>query len=81
MLQCSHCGRWHHFDRVGLKTSDAIGVWPCPRCRQQTAISQGKLEQKNLKQIPYQNIFVPRSCIKSGLATKKCLLWIFIGGF
>ena len=30
--------------------------------------SQGKLA-KNLKQIPYQNIFVPRSCIRSGLAT------------
>ena len=31
--------------------------------------SQGKL--KKLKQIPYLNIFVPRSCIRSGLATKK----------
>ena len=31
-------------------------------------LSQGKLE-KNLEQIPYQNIFVPRSCIRSGLAT------------
>ena len=28
-------------------------------------ISQGKL-QKNLEQIPYQNIFVPRSCRASG---------------
>ena len=27
--------------------------------------------QKNLKQIPYQNIFVPRSCIRSGLATQN----------
>ena len=34
------------------------------------AISQGKLE-KNLKQIPYQNIFVPRSCIWSGQATQN----------
>ena len=33
-------------------------------------ISQGKLA-KNLKQIPYQNIFVPRSCIRSGLATQN----------
>ena len=32
--------------------------------------SQGKLE-KNLEQIPYQNIFVPRSCIRSGLATQN----------
>ena len=32
--------------------------------------SQGKLEKK-LKQIPYQNIFVPRSCIRSGLATQN----------
>ena len=38
MLQCSHCGMWHHFDCVRLKTSDTIGVWPCPRCRQQTAM-------------------------------------------
>ena len=30
--------------------------------------SQGKLEQ-NLKQIPYRNIFLMRSCIRSGLAT------------
>ena len=32
-------------------------------------ISQGKLEKK-LKQIPYQNIFVARSCIRSALATQ-----------
>ena len=32
--------------------------------------SQGKIE-KNLKLIPYQNIFVPRSCIRSGLATQN----------
>ena len=32
--------------------------------------SQGKLE-KNLKQIPYQNIFAPRSCIRSGLAAQN----------
>ena len=32
--------------------------------------SQGKLEQK-LKQFPYQNIFVPRSCIRSGPATQN----------
>ena len=32
--------------------------------------SQGKLE-KNLEQNPYQNIFVPRSCIRSGLATQN----------
>ena len=38
MLQCSHCGMWHHFDCVRLKTRDTIGVWPCPRCRQQTAM-------------------------------------------
>ena len=25
----------------------------------------------NLKQIPYQNIFVPRSCRRSGLATQN----------
>ena len=31
--------------------------------------SQGKLA-KNLKQIPYQYIFVPRSCIRTGLATQ-----------
>ena len=37
-------------------------VRPC--CRP----SQGKLD-KTLKQIPYQNIVVPRSCIRSGLAT------------
>ena len=29
MLQCSHCGVWHHFDCVGLISSDAVGVWPC----------------------------------------------------
>ena len=33
-------------------------------------ISQRKLA-KNLKQIPYQNIFVPLSCIRSGLATQN----------
>ena len=38
MLQCSHCGMWHHFDCVGLISSDAVGVWPCPRCRQQTSL-------------------------------------------
>ena len=32
--------------------------------------SQRKLE-KNLEQIPYQNIFVPRSCIRSGLVTQN----------
>ena len=32
--------------------------------------SQGKLEKK-LEQTPYQNIFVPRSCIRSGLATQN----------
>ena len=32
--------------------------------------SQGKLV-KNLKQIPYQNIFVPWSCIRSGLVTQN----------
>ena len=32
--------------------------------------SRGKLE-KNLEQIPYQNIFVPRSCIWFGLATQN----------
>ena len=32
--------------------------------------SQGKLEKK-LKQIPYQNIFVLRSCIRTGLATQN----------
>ena len=32
--------------------------------------SQLKLEI-NLEQIPYQNIFVPRSCIRSGLATQN----------
>ena len=31
--------------------------------------SQGKLA-KNLKQVPYQTIFVPRSCIRSGQATQ-----------
>ena len=30
--------------------------------------SQGKLKN-NLKQIPYQNMFVSQSCIRSGLAT------------
>ena len=30
--------------------------------------SQGKLE-KTLIQIPYQHIFIPRSCIRSGLVT------------
>ena len=32
--------------------------------------SQGKLG-KNLKQIPYQNIFVPWSCIRSGLTAQN----------
>ena len=33
-------------------------------------VGQGKLA-KNLKQIPYQNIFVSRSRIRSGLATQN----------
>ena len=36
--------------------------------KQNTTHSQGKLA-KNLKQISYQNMFVPLSCISSGLAT------------
>ena len=32
--------------------------------------SQEKLKKK-LKQIPYQNIFVPRSCTRAGLATQN----------
>ena len=39
-------------------------------CYGNEVFSQGKLE-KNLEQIPYQNIFVPRSCIRSGLATQN----------
>ena len=35
--------------------------------------SQGKLE-KNLKQIPYQNMFVPRSCIRFGQATHNLFI-------
>ena len=37
---------------------------------QKATVSQGKLE-KNLKQIPYQNICVQRSCIRSGLPTQN----------
>ena len=38
MVQCSHCGTWHHLACVGLNKSDVIGVWPCPRCSQRTDI-------------------------------------------
>ena len=35
MMQCSHCSVWYHMDCVGLNPNDPVGVWPCPRCRQQ----------------------------------------------
>ena len=43
---------------------------PWVRMVKMITCSQGKLEKK-LKQIPYQNIVVPRSCIRSGLATQN----------
>ena len=36
MVQCSHCAIWFHMDCVGLDSEAHIGVWPCPRCRQQS---------------------------------------------
>ena len=44
--------------------------WVLPQCKYLDSVCQGKLEKK-LKQIPYQNRFVPRSCIRSGLATQN----------
>ena len=31
-LQCSHCGKWFHFDCINLKKSEYHGVWPCDSC-------------------------------------------------
>ena len=33
MLQCCVCATWFHYDCVGLKEDDAVGVWPCLSCR------------------------------------------------
>ena len=33
MIQCCLCATWFHYECVGLKKNDIVGVWPCPSCR------------------------------------------------
>ena len=59
MVQCCLCAIWHHYDCVGLKKNDAVGVWPCLSCRMMP--SQIRSLQKDISQLMRTNYELKQS--------------------